>query len=123
MLQGSIKENREAIIESSKRLGVLTGDESRDMLDTHVAAVVLVGEPFRRPGLFDFGNQNLTKKIYEKMPEILHKRLKAPSQDVFSLHRILGGTFLMCMKLKSVVDVQKLFDEVYRRVADDLYGP
>lgn len=114
MLHGALTQDRAKVLDSSKRLGILTGEENREMVETHVSAIFLVGEPFRQKGLFDFGNQTLTKRIYDKVPDLLQKRLKAPSQEVFALHRLLGGAFLMCMRLKSVVEVSKMFEEYYK---------
>ena len=50
--------NRESILELSRRLGFLTGEENRDMLDAHVRAAALVGSPFASGAQpFDFGAQ------------------------------------------------------------------
>ncbi len=50
--------NRASILELSRRLGFLTGDENRDMLDAHVRAAALVGSPFASGAQpFDFGAQ------------------------------------------------------------------
>ena len=49
---------REAILHWSRELGFLTGKENRTMLDAHVRAAALVGEPFfARTQPYDFGNQ------------------------------------------------------------------
>jgi len=58
----------------------------------------------------------LTTRIYEKMPEIIQKRLKSPPLEVFALHRLLGGVFLMCMKLRSVVPMRRIFEDIYYQV-------
>ena len=122
MLYSAYEKDRNGILDSSKRLGILTGEESRDMLETHVQAVTLIGEPFRTEGLFDFGNQTLTKRIYERMPEIIEKRLKPPSQEVFALHRLLGGAFFMCMRLKAKVRVQDIFLGIHEKTLKDFKG-
>ena len=122
MLKGALAQDRALVLDACVRLGILTGEENRELTETHVNAIFLIGEPFRLEGPFDFGNQNLTKRIYDKIPDLLTKRLKAPSQEVFALHRLLGGAFLMCMRLRSVVEVSKMFEEHYRRALKEYKG-
>ena len=55
--------DRDGVIEYSKRLGFLTGDESRVMLDAHSQAAFVVGIPFAKPGGFDFKTTDLTKRV------------------------------------------------------------
>ena len=98
---------------ASVRLGFLTGEESKEMKDAHVGAVMIVGEPFAAKGAFDFGDSNMTSRIYEKIPHMIKNRLKAPPQEVYSLHRILSGTYLACIKLKAKVNVHNIFKDVY----------
>ena len=49
--------DRETIIDSSLKMGFITGRESKGMLEAHVTAGMAVGQPFSRPGAFDFGKQ------------------------------------------------------------------
>jgi hypothetical protein len=43
----------------SKKLGFLTGEENREMMNAHYAGALAVAEPFRYKDskLYDFGNQ------------------------------------------------------------------
>ena len=120
MLHSAATHNDKEIINASIDLGLLTGEESRDMNRTHIDAVKMVAEPFAKDDYFDFGNQDLTKRIYDKMPEIVEKRLKSPPHEVVALHRLLGGTFLMCMRLKARVNAHKLFFGIYERLSPEL---
>jgi len=47
----------------------------------------------------------LTGGIYKFMPLMLKNRLSPPPAEVYSLHRMLSGTYLMCMKLNAKVNV------------------
>ena len=111
VIYGSAIKDNNLVYKGSKNVGIITGEESREMLDAHVESVMIIGEPFAMQEPFDFGNQNLTARIYEKIPVLLQHRLKPPPQVVYSLHRMLSGGYLLCMKLGSVVHVSKLFKE------------
>ena len=90
--------------------------ESKIMLDSHTQATLAVGEPFNinlKDEVFDFSNQNLTRKIYKLLPTMLKHRLKAPPTEIYSLHRKLSGAYLICIKLKSRVRAKKLFFDIY----------
>ena len=56
--------DKESVIDISKDLGFLTGEENDIMKQAHTESVLTVGEPFSYDGEFDFGAQNLTKKTY-----------------------------------------------------------
>jgi aarF domain-containing kinase len=105
----------DTVIEASKKLGFLTGMESTIMLDSHAQSTLAIAEPFNpdNPDLFDFGNQDITKKIYKHLPTMLKHRLKAPPTEIYSLHRKLSGAYLICIKLKARVRSKKMFADLY----------
>jgi aarF domain-containing kinase len=116
--------DNETIIKMSKEIGFLTGMESKIMLDSHTQATLAIGEPFNisnKEDVFDFGNQNLTRKIYRLIPTMLKHRLKAPPTEVYSLHRKLSGAYLICIKLKSRVKSKKLFFDIYDKFYKDKF--
>jgi hypothetical protein len=41
---------------------------------------LITGEPLRFKGKYDFGAQNITKKIYKTIPMMLKNRLKPPPE-------------------------------------------
>lgn len=90
------------------------------MKDAHCGAVQIVGEPFALNEPFDFGNQTMTARIYEKIPYMVKSRLKAPPQEIYSLHRVLSGAFLACIKLKAKVNVGRIFKEIYTEALPEL---
>lgn len=116
----------DTVIKMSKEIGFLTGMESKLMVDSHTLATLAIGEPFNvnnPTDMFDFGNQNLTKKIYKLIPTMLKHRLKAPPTEIYSLHRKLSGAYLICIKLKSRVNSRRLFfdivDKSYKQKLQD----
>lgn len=105
---------RDVVIEMSKRLGFLTGEESEAMLDAHVQAGFIVGLPFSNPGGYDFRSSNITHSISNLGATMLRHRLTPPPDEVYSLHRKLSGAFLACIKIGAVVPCRELLLEVYK---------
>lgn len=92
--------DREALIESSIKLGFLTGDESKRMIDAHVEAGFEVGRPFASLTPFDFSkNADMTKRVTKQGQVMLKDRLRPPPREAYSLHRKLSGAFLMSMRI------------------------
>lgn len=105
--------DRDTVIEMSRRLGFLTGNESEIMLDAHVQAGFIVGLPFSKPGGFDFRSTNITQSVTNLGATMLKHRLTPPPEESYSLHRKLSGAFLACIKLGAVVPCRELLLNVY----------
>ncbi|XP_073009800.1 protein ABC transporter 1, mitochondrial [Typha latifolia] len=101
------------VIEMSRRLGFLTGEESEVMLDAHVQAGFIVGLPFSKSGGYDFRSTNITQSISNLGATMLKHRLTPPPDEAYSLHRKLSGAFLACIKLGAVVPCRELLLQVY----------
>ncbi|CAK9326849.1 unnamed protein product [Citrullus colocynthis] len=105
--------DKDAVIEMSKRLGFLTGEESEVMLDAHVQAGFVVGLPFSKPGAYDFRASNITHSISNLSATMLRHRLTPPPDEAYSLHRKLSGAFLACIKLGAAVPCRQLLFHIY----------
>lgn len=114
MVVACANSERDVVIEMSKRLGFLTGEESEAMLDAHVQAGFIVGLPFSNPGGYDFRSSNITHSMSNLGATMLRHRLTPPPDEVYSLHRKLSGAFLACIKLGAVVPCRELLLEVYK---------
>jgi aarF domain-containing kinase len=112
--------DRRAVIEHSHALGFLTGVEDRVMLDAHVNAAFVVGEPFAGSAPFDFRAANITRRVAEFGRVMMDRRLAAPPVEAYSLHRRLSGAFMMCVKLGAVVRSHTVLERI---VAQYRYGP
>ena len=90
----------------------LTGNEHQIMLDAHLQAGLILGEPFRSDAPYDFTNSTITSRIGQQAKVFTEHRLHAPPTEVYTLHRKLAGAFLLAIKLKAKIDCRSLLKEV-----------
>jgi aarF domain-containing kinase len=113
VVHGSIMEDRERVLESSKAMAFLTGYESKELVDAHYKASLILGAPFKHDRVFDFGRQETTAQIQQLVPVLLDHRLTPPPEESYSLHRKLSGAFLLCTKLKAKFNCHTIFRRIY----------
>ncbi|XP_046751518.1 atypical kinase COQ8B, mitochondrial [Diprion similis] len=120
IIKGASEGDREKVLQLSRQMGFLTGYESKVMDDAHVDTVMILGQVFdEKHEYFDFGGQDVTKRVQALIPTILNHRLCPPPEEIYSLHRKLSGVFLLCAKLSVKINCRDLFQEVYRNYQFD----
>uniref|UniRef100_A0A8C3F9I4 Coenzyme Q8B n=1 Tax=Chrysemys picta bellii TaxID=8478 RepID=A0A8C3F9I4_CHRPI len=96
-----------------RSLPVCIGDDPAAFEEAHVDTVMILGEAFSAPGLFDFGAQSTTRRVQALIPVMLRHRLTPPPEESYALHRKLAGCFLLCARLRARIPCHGLFQELY----------
>ncbi|KMZ78037.1 hypothetical protein PVIIG_00724 [Plasmodium vivax India VII] len=112
LVKASVEEDQSKIYHYSYELNFFVGKEIEEMKNSHIKSVILVGEPFKSP-VYDFANNDIAKQIYKLLPKIIYNRLVPPRSEIYTLHRKLSGSFLICMKLKAKVKAAHIFNSIY----------
>ena len=118
MVVACAERDREGVLESSIKLGFLTGEEAGVLKDAHCEAGFQVGRPFQESdeGMYDFTkNRDMTRRVAGLGKVMLKHRLTPPPAEAYSLHRKLSGSFLACMRLGARVPARALLMESYAK--------
>ena len=83
------------------------------MINAHVDAVMILGEAFASEEPFNFGAQSTTERIHNLIPVMLKQRLTPPPEETYSLHRKMGGSFLICSRLDAKLSCKDMFNNIY----------
>ena len=106
-------EDRDTLLDQSRKLGFLTGDEPLEMINAHIEAGMVVGEPFLTDDIYDFVGSKLTQRIGKHGSTFVKHRLTPPPPEAYSLHRKLAGCFLLCIKLGAKIKCRDILQQVY----------
>lgn len=104
--------DRDGVLDLSRKMGFLTGYESKQMDMAHVDAVMILGEIFQKDEEFDFASQSTTGRIARLVPTMVEHRLCPPPEEIYSIHRKLSGVFLLCSRLGVKLNCRPLYEEI-----------
>ncbi|XP_055342890.1 atypical kinase COQ8B, mitochondrial-like [Paramacrobiotus metropolitanus] len=114
VIRGATVGDRDLVLKNSQKLGFLTGLETKMLEAAHVDAVMILGEPFRNDEPYDFGQQDITKRIHNILPVFAEHRLTPPPDESYSLHRKIAGAFLLCTNMRAKITCRDVFDKIYQ---------
>jgi aarF domain-containing kinase len=102
--------DRARIRAGAKAIGYLAPEDSAQRASAVVDMVLLVCEPLRHRGRYDFAASNLPARVRELGFDLLFRRglLRAPPPETLFLHRKLVGSFQLCARIGARVDVRGL---------------
>ncbi len=113
----AIDADRAAIARHAVALGYVAADDSAQRVDATVDVILLVCEPLRHRGRYDFAASDLPSRARALGFEIGIRQglLRVPPAQTMFLHRKLIGSFLLLAHIGARVDVRSLILPLLRR--------
>ncbi len=102
--------DRDAVRRHAVAIGYLAPGDSAAQADAAVEVILLVCEPLRHRGRYDFAASDLPARVRELGFELAFRKglLRTPPPETMFLHRKLVGAFLLLARIGARVDVRAL---------------
>jgi predicted unusual protein kinase regulating ubiquinone biosynthesis (AarF/ABC1/UbiB family) len=100
--------DRESVMRHAAEIGYLRETDSARHKDLVVDLIIMVCEPLTTDGAYDFGASNLPSRAASAGLNIVirSREYRNPPASTAVLHRKLGGSFLLCQRLKARVEMR-----------------
>ncbi len=105
-----VAEDRKGVRRAAIDIGYLRDDDCNEQIESVIDLMMLICEPLRHQGDYDFAASGLTLRARDRGFELAFRDryLRAPPAETVFLHRKLVGSFLLCARIRARVDVQSL---------------
>jgi len=102
--------DREAVGREAIRIGYADARDLPERLAAVVEIIMLVCEPLRHRGRYDYPASDLPARVRDRAYELLIRQglVRAPPPETIFLHRKLVGNFLLLARIGARVDVRAL---------------
>jgi predicted unusual protein kinase regulating ubiquinone biosynthesis (AarF/ABC1/UbiB family) len=105
-----VRGNRELVRRYAVEIGYLAPEDSEAQAHAAVEVIMLVCEPLRHRGRYDFAASDLPARVRELGFDLAFRKglLRTPPPETMFLHRKLVGAFLLLARIGARVDVRAL---------------
>jgi predicted unusual protein kinase regulating ubiquinone biosynthesis (AarF/ABC1/UbiB family) len=110
LMDGAWREDAAAVASAALAMGYLDASDPPARRRAVTELFLLVCEPARHGGAYDFGRSDLTARLRDSSYALGFDQghWRPPPADLIFLHRKLAGVFMLCARLKARVDVGAL---------------
>ena len=114
LFRAGAEHDAEALRREALAIGFFPEDERSDRVEGMLELLQMGCEPLAHDGEYDFGATDLPARMRELSADLAFNRgfIRPPPPETLFLHRKLGGTFLLCARLRARVPVGPLLSEV-----------
>lgn len=112
LFRAALETDRNALQVVAQDIGFLEPDDELPKREALLDLIELATEPFRHDGTYDFGTSDLAARARAGSMALVFEQgfWRPPPAETLFLQRKLGGTFLLCMKLRARVDARALLE-------------
>jgi predicted unusual protein kinase regulating ubiquinone biosynthesis (AarF/ABC1/UbiB family) len=110
IVRAALAGDRAEIRAAAEAIGYLPADEREDRASGVEDLILLICEPLRHRGVYDFGRSQIPSRVRDLGFDLAFRRgfLRPPPPETVFLHRKLVGSFLLCARIRARVDVNAL---------------
>jgi predicted unusual protein kinase regulating ubiquinone biosynthesis (AarF/ABC1/UbiB family) len=121
LFRAALDDDREALRAVATEIGFLTDADRAAPSEAMLDLIRLATEPFRHEGPYDFGCSDLPARARAGSMALVfeHGFWRPPPPETLFLQRKLGGTFLLCARLRARVDARALLEQALSAATEE----
>jgi predicted unusual protein kinase regulating ubiquinone biosynthesis (AarF/ABC1/UbiB family) len=112
MFRAAMDADRAMVRDAARKLGFFASDEREDRVESIVDMMILGCEIFGLAQPYDFARSDLAARMRALGTELTLGKgfFRPPPIESMHLHRKIGGTYLLCARLRARVDVRAILE-------------